>query len=102
MIQINPKTNTFTFVFSNTETWIGTANSGGRLFSIPFNVLCQQPRTPFVEFILALLTGGVLLALMGGAETQQITDQNGRTFRKPEDTQNLSQLGAQLGVKRRG
>lgn len=52
------------------------------MYAIPFNQLCSQPRTPFWE-VLALLTAGTLILLGDDGETQQITDNVGRTFYEP-------------------
>ena len=78
-IHINPNNNTFSFAFSGSETWTGGAWSGGRMFALPFSVVCEEPRTPFWEALLALI-GGSIFILAGDATTQQITDGEGRSF----------------------
>nr|WP_290227779.1 hypothetical protein [Trichocoleus desertorum] len=81
-IEINPTNNTFRYQFSSSKIWSGGAWSGGRMYAIPFNQLCHHPRTPFWE-VFALLTASTLILLGDDGETQQITDQVGRTFYEP-------------------
>jgi len=78
-IHIDPNANRFTFAFGAGDTWSGDAWTGGRMFALPFSVMCQEPRTPFWEALLALI-GGSILILAGDATTQQISDGQGRTF----------------------
>jgi hypothetical protein len=80
-IEIDPDANTFRFQHAANDVWTGGEWSGGRMYSIPFHVVCEQPRTPFWE-VLALLVGGSLILLGGDAKTQQIRDSSGRTFYK--------------------
>ena len=78
-IHVNPNTNRFSFAFSSGSTWTGDASGGGRMFAVPFSLLCEEPRTPFWETLLALI-GGAIIILLGASTTQQITDDLGRTF----------------------
>ena len=80
-IHINPNTNTFTFAFGASNVWSGGSSSGGRMFAMPFSIMCTEPRTPFWETLLALI-GGAIIFLGGSATTQQISDGQGRTFYK--------------------
>ena len=82
IITIDPDKNTFHFNGAGGTAYDGGAWTGGRMFSIPFNVLCEQPRTPFWE-ALALLVGGTLLIIGGDASTKNITDGSGKTFFEP-------------------
>ena len=78
-IHIDPNANRFTFAFSGSAVWTGGAWTGGRMFALPFSVVCEEPRTPFWEALLALI-GGSILILAGDATTEQISDGEGRTF----------------------
>jgi hypothetical protein len=78
-IEIDPFNPTFTFDFDDTIMWSGTDSSGGRLMSIPFSLLNQEPMTP-VNAVDNLLWGGVLMVIGGDTATAQITDEAGRTF----------------------
>jgi len=80
-VEVDPDRNTFSFRHANNDIWTGSSSSGGRMYSIPFHVVCSQPRTPFWE-ALALLLGASLILLGGDAQTQQIRDANGKTFYK--------------------
>jgi hypothetical protein len=80
-IDVNPKDNTFRYQFGNDEVWTGGEWSGGRMYAIPFSQLSYHPRTPFWE-VLALLTSGTLI-LLGDGQTQQMTDERGKTFYEP-------------------
>lgn len=73
-VTIDPQGNTFNYGGYQGGDW-----SGGRMYQIPFHVLGDTPRTPFWE-IMALLRAGTFLLVGSGAETQQITDADGRTF----------------------
>jgi len=81
-IEINPTSNTFRYQYGDNEVWEGGAWSGGRMYSMPFSLLCNQPRTPFWE-VLALVTFGTLIILGDDGQTQQLTDKAGRTFYEP-------------------
>jgi hypothetical protein len=81
-IDIDPNSNTFTFRFSPDETWSGSSWTGGRMFHIPFHRMSSPPRTPFWE-VLAILASGVLFLVGSSGQTQQITDDAGRTFFEP-------------------
>jgi LGFP repeat len=78
-IHVYPGSNTFQFHFSDGDIWSGGTWSGGRMFAMPFSIMCEEPRTPFWE-VLALLVAGTFLILGGDGTTRQITDGSGRTF----------------------
>ncbi len=78
-IDIDPRTQKFSFTMTSGAEWTGSALSGGRLLCVPFSELNSRPVTPGHD-ILALLTGGVIIVLAGDAETTQISDGLGRTF----------------------
>ena len=80
-IHINPANNSFTFAFGAGDVWSGDGSSGGRMFALPFSIMSSEPRTPFWETLLALI-GGAIILLGGSATTQQISDDQGRTFYK--------------------
>lgn len=82
VIRINPNDNTFVYHHSSTQTWIGGAGilNGGRMFGFPYNELSSEPRTPFWEALLTLITGGVYLIFAGDAEIEQIKDENDNNF----------------------
>lgn len=57
---------------------------GDRIFVMPYHLFSSQPETPFLELVLALGKGIALLYVIGDeGQTQQITDDQGRTFFKP-------------------
>ena len=78
-IHVDPNANRFTFAFQPSDVWSGDAWTGGRMFALPFSVMCEEQRTPFWETLLALI-GGSILILAGDATTQQLSDGQGRTF----------------------
>ena len=78
-IEIDHLTWQFKFLFQDGEEWHGSANTGGRLLSIPFSELNARPVTPGYN-ILELLAAGVIIMMAGDGETQQVTDGYGRTF----------------------
>jgi LGFP repeat len=82
VIRIDPNTNTFVYNHSASQKWSGGAGvfNGGRMFGLPYCELSTQPRTPFWEVVLTLITGGVYLIFAGDAEIDQITDENSQTF----------------------
>jgi len=83
MITIDPVHNAFRFEFGGrSDVWCGDAGSGGRMFSMPYSLLAQRPRTPFWEIMLGALAAlGLVMIIIGdNGETQQITDEQGRTF----------------------
>ncbi|HET8845388.1 MAG TPA: hypothetical protein VFN35_28205 [Ktedonobacteraceae bacterium] len=81
-IEIDTNSNTFTFRFDSGNTWSGSSWTGGRMFHIPFHRMSTTPRTPFWE-VLALLVAGVILLVGSTGQTQQITDDSGRTLFEP-------------------
>ncbi len=82
VIRINPVSNTFVYSHSSTQIWKGGAGifNGGRMFGFPYCELSSEPRTPFWEVILTLITGGLYLVFAGDAEIEQITDERNQTF----------------------
>jgi hypothetical protein len=93
-ISVRPFEQTFAFDYgdgndaSHRVMWTGSNTSGGRLLSIPFSELSSQPVT-LGDAILSLLTGGVLLILADG-QTDQITDEQGRTLFSSADGSNAA------------
>lgn len=87
VITIDPVHNSFRFVFdqNSNDLWCGDAWSGGRMFSMPYRLFAQRPRTPFWEIFFGALAaaGLVMLIIADAGETQQITDEQGRTFFEP-------------------
>lgn len=81
-ITVDPNANTFSFAFDTGDTWTGGSWTGGRMFTIPFHIVSDPPRTPFWE-VLALLVAGTIILLGDSGQTQQITDQNGNTLFEP-------------------
>jgi hypothetical protein len=81
LIRIDPGSNTFRF--ESGDSYTGGEWSGGRMLSVPFSVLCTDPRTPFWE-VFALLAAATLIILGDGGQTSQITDAQGRTFYAPD------------------
>lgn len=81
-ILIDPNANTFSFQFDSGDTWSGGTWSGGRMYSIPFHIVSDPPRTPFWE-VLGLLVAGSIILLGDSGQTQQISDQNGNTLFEP-------------------
>ncbi len=84
-IDIDKASNTFTYQHGANDVWTGGTWSGGRMYSIPFHVVCHQPRTPFWE-VLGLLVAGTVIILGGDADTVQIRDSNGKTYYDPNLT----------------
>ena len=82
VIHVDPHANTFTFHFGSSDTWTGGAWTGGRMFAMPFSIMCTEQQTPFWDVMLALL-GLSFIVLGGDAQTLQITDDHGRTFYSP-------------------
>jgi LGFP repeat-containing protein len=87
MLTIDPAHNSFRFVFAQlrNEVWSGDAWSGARMFSVPYSLFAQRPRTPFWEIMFgALAAVGLVMIIMGDtASTRQITDEQGRMFFEP-------------------
>jgi uncharacterized protein with LGFP repeats len=83
IITIDPQHNAFRFEFGGpSDVWSGDGWSGGRMFSMPYSLFAQRPRTPFWEIMLgALAAVGLVMIIIGDSgETTQITDEQGRTF----------------------
>jgi hypothetical protein len=77
-ILIDPFQNTFTFQ-KNGETWHGEKGSDGRILCATFDLLNYEPHT-LGDAIFALLTGLLIVIFSTNGETQQITDEAGRTY----------------------
>lgn len=86
IIEIDPRSNNFRYLHGykdgKEDLWTGTDWSGGRMYPIPYSVLCREPRTPFWE-VLALFALGTIVILGGDGSSEQITDGQGRTFYEP-------------------
>jgi uncharacterized protein with LGFP repeats len=82
VILVDPDHNTWRLK-ADSSTWSGSDSDGGRLYPIPFHLLSSRPRTPFWEALFALIAGGTLIMLAGDGETEQLTDDAGRTFYEP-------------------
>ena len=52
------------------------------MYPVPYSALCREPRTPFWE-VLALFALGTIIILAEDGDSEQITDQAGRTFYEP-------------------
>lgn len=74
-ILVDPSANTYTYVGSS-RTYNGSEWSGGRMHYMPYEVLCERPRTPVFEALMLLLSG-VILIVAGDSETSGLTDENG-------------------------
>jgi hypothetical protein len=76
VISIDPVNNQFTYQHEAAKTWKGGKGlgNGGRMFCFPYSELSTEPRTPFWEALLTLLTGGIYIILAGDAEISQVTD----------------------------
>lgn len=79
-IEVDPDANTFSYPADS--RYHGGERSGGRMFHFPYHVLSTQPRTPFWE-VFALLATVTVLIVGDNGETQQITDDAGRTYYEP-------------------
>lgn len=79
-VKINPD-NSFTFQMHDglDQTWFGSPTTGGMLLAIPHSQLNTEPVTPG-DAILALIVAGVVIVCAGDAQSNQITDEHGRTF----------------------
>jgi hypothetical protein len=75
----DPGASSFTFAFAPNDPWSGDGSTGGRMFALPYSVMCEKPHTPYWETPLALIGGSILL-MAGDAKTLQLTDDQGRTF----------------------
>jgi len=82
IIEVNPKTNNFRYLHRANDVYSGSDWTGGRMYPVPFSVLCRQPRTPFWE-VLGLLLSGAVIILGEDGESQQISNAAGRTFYEP-------------------
>jgi hypothetical protein len=86
IIEIDPKSNAFRYLHGykdgKEDLWSGSDWTGCRMYPVPYSALCREPRTPFWE-VLALFALGTILILAEDGESEQITDQIGRTFYEP-------------------
>jgi hypothetical protein len=82
IIEVFPKDNSFCYLHGKDDEWRGTDWTGGRMYPVPYSALCREPRTPFWE-VLALFALGTIIVLGEDGDSEQITDQKGRTFYEP-------------------
>jgi uncharacterized protein with LGFP repeats len=91
-IRIAPFDNTWTFTGAG-GNWSGSKGSDGRIFCAPYSLLNYEPAMAG-DFILGLLQGLMVVIFSGDGETQQITDEAGRTY----FTQTLAPMRAGLSA----
>lgn len=77
-IRIAPFANTWTFTGAG-GSWGGSKGSDGRIFCAPYSLLNYE-QAMVGDFILGLLQGLMVVVFSGDGETQQITDEAGRTY----------------------
>ena len=82
IIEVFPKDNNFRYLHDKNDLWTGSDWTGGRMYPVPYSTLCREPRTPFWE-VLALFALGTIIVLAEDGDSEQITDQAGRTFYGP-------------------
>ena len=86
IIEIDPRSNGFRYLHGyedgKEDLWTGSDWTGGRMYPVPYSALCREPRTPFWE-VLALFALGTIIILAEDGNSEQITDQKGRTFYEP-------------------
>jgi len=86
IIEIDPRSNNFRYLHGyddgKEDLWTGSDWTGGRMYPVPYSALCREPRTPFWE-VLALFALGTIIILAEDGDSEQITDQAGRTFYEP-------------------
>ena len=82
VVKVDPLANTFSFQFSETKNWTGGGGlfNSGRMFPIPYSEVSTEPRTPFWEVLLTLITGGAYLVFAGDADVEQISDGGSLTY----------------------
>jgi LGFP repeat len=79
-ILINPFENTWSFAFQpGSETWSGSKGSGGRIYCTPFSQLNYE-QGMIGDIIIGLLEGLMVVIFSGNGQTQQITDEDSRTY----------------------
>lgn len=86
-IRISPFANTWTFTGGD-GNWSGSKGSDGRIFCAPYSLLNYEPAM-VGDFILGLLQGLMVVIFSGDGETQQITDDVGRTYFAPAAREEL-------------
>jgi hypothetical protein len=74
-LTVDPDDNEFEYIGSN--TYRGGEWSGGRFHYMPYSLLSTSPRTPVWDAILLILAG-TLIILGGDAQTESLTDGDGR------------------------
>ena len=89
-IRISPFANTWTFTGGD-GNWSGSKGSDGRIFCAPYSLLNYEPAM-VGDFILGLLQGLMVVIFSGDGETQQITDDAGRTYFAPAARQGLRRI----------
>ena len=98
IIEIDPRSNNFRYLHGykdgKEDLWTGSDWTGGRMYPEPFSVFCREPRTPIWE-VLALFALGTIIILAEDGDSEQITDQAGRTFYEPNGL-TADDLGAHL------
>jgi hypothetical protein len=77
-ILITPLQDTWSFQ-RDAATWTGSQGSGGRIFCAPFNLLSFE-EAMIGDFILGLLEGFAVVIFSSNGQTEQITDEAGRTY----------------------
>ncbi|WP_321935176.1 hypothetical protein [Paraburkholderia sp. J8-2] len=79
-IRISPFENSWSFITgSDGVSWSGSRGSGGRIYSAPFSLLSYEQQM-IGNFVVALIYGSMYIIFSGDGETQQITDEAGRTY----------------------
>ena len=81
-IEVDPDKNTFRFALTSADVWTGGEWIGGKMYTVPFNLVCDWPRTPFWEAFMALIDPAFII-LGDDGQTTQITDSHGRTLYEP-------------------
>ncbi len=104
VIRINTRNNTFTYQHSVSSTWTGGEGfmNDGRMFAFPYNELSTEPRTPFWEVLLTILTGGVYILFAGNSDVKQISDGRLKSFYDEsgnENTDKMTRLNNLMPIK---
>jgi uncharacterized protein with LGFP repeats len=82
IVEVFPNDNNFCYLHGKDDMWTGSDWTGGRMYPVPYSALCREPRTPFWE-VLALFALGTIIIVGEDGDSEQITDQQGRTFYEP-------------------
>jgi hypothetical protein len=77
-ILIAPLENTWSLKKDNSNTWTGSQDAG-RIFCAPFNLLSYE-QAMVGDFIMGLLEGLAIVIFSSNGQTEQITDEAGRTY----------------------